>query len=56
MPPMMSVLAITDQVFLKKYVRKYEEDKELVAKLMAIFNNFTSPQRWKNLVGRIRRG
>ncbi|KAL0736858.1 hypothetical protein Bca4012_013068 [Brassica carinata] len=37
-PPTMSpVLAITDEAFLNKYVRKHD-DKELVAELMATFN------------------
>ncbi|KFK40631.1 hypothetical protein AALP_AA2G021700 [Arabis alpina] len=36
LPPLSSVLAITDQAFLNKYVKIYD-DKELVVELMAIF-------------------
>ncbi|KFK23257.1 hypothetical protein AALP_AAs45371U000100, partial [Arabis alpina] len=36
LPPLSSVLAITDQAFLNKYV-KIHDDKKLVVKLMAIF-------------------
>ncbi|CAF1840148.1 BnaC04g19840D [Brassica napus] len=37
LPPVSPVLAITDEAFLNKYVRKHD-DKELVAELMPIFS------------------
>ncbi|CAA7029847.1 unnamed protein product [Microthlaspi erraticum] len=37
LPAMSTVFAITDQDFLNKYVRDHDDDKELVAELMAIF-------------------
>ncbi|KAL0693795.1 hypothetical protein Bca4012_060975 [Brassica carinata] len=35
-PPVGSALACTDELFLKRYVRKHDDDEELVAELMAI--------------------
>ncbi|CAH8352769.1 unnamed protein product [Eruca vesicaria subsp. sativa] len=35
-PPIGSALACTDELFLKRYVRKHDDDKELVDELMAI--------------------
>ncbi|KAF3520294.1 hypothetical protein DY000_02063300 [Brassica cretica] len=37
LPPLSSALVCTDQDFLKRYVRKHDEDEEFVAELMAIF-------------------
>ncbi|KAF8047863.1 hypothetical protein N665_2798s0003 [Sinapis alba] len=36
LPPLSPVLAVTEEAFLNKYVRKHD-DKELVAELMAVF-------------------
>ncbi|CAH8256163.1 unnamed protein product [Arabidopsis lyrata] len=36
LPPMMSVLAITDKAFLNRYVMKHDDHKQLVPELMAI--------------------
>ncbi|KAF8109863.1 hypothetical protein N665_0090s0045 [Sinapis alba] len=44
LPPLSPVLAVTDEAFLNKYVRK-QDDKELVAELMAIF---TGKKRGEN--------
>ncbi|CAN6971324.1 unnamed protein product [Brassica rapa subsp. trilocularis] len=35
-PPVGSALACTDELFLRRYVRKHDDDEELVAELMAI--------------------
>lgn len=35
LPSVCSVLACTDKMFLRRYVRKHDDDKELVAELMA---------------------
>ncbi|KAF8092919.1 hypothetical protein N665_0396s0008 [Sinapis alba] len=37
LPPVSTVLVCTDQDFLKRYVRKHDDDEELVAELMGIF-------------------
>ncbi|XP_013631987.1 PREDICTED: uncharacterized protein LOC106337429 [Brassica oleracea var. oleracea] len=37
LPPLSPVLAVTGEAFLNKYVMKHDDDKELVAELMAIF-------------------
>ncbi|CAF2038893.1 BnaA09g10490D [Brassica napus] len=37
LPPLSSALVCTDQDFLKRYVRKHDEDEEFVAELMAMF-------------------
>lgn len=36
-PPVGSSLACTDELFLRRYVRKHGDDEELVAELMALF-------------------
>ncbi|CAG7860932.1 unnamed protein product [Brassica rapa] len=41
LPPLSSALVCTDQDFLKRYVRKHDEDEEFVAELMAIFTGET---------------
>ncbi|CDY12920.1 BnaA09g13540D [Brassica napus] len=35
-PPVGSALACTDELFLRRYVRKHDDDEELVAELMGI--------------------
>ncbi|CAH8389875.1 unnamed protein product [Eruca vesicaria subsp. sativa] len=45
LPPLSLVLAVTDEAFLNKYVRKHDDDKELVAELMAIFTGEIVPHR-----------
>ncbi|CAA7031864.1 unnamed protein product [Microthlaspi erraticum] len=40
-PAMSSVLVCTDQSFLKKYVKKHDDDKHLVLVLMDVFNGET---------------
>ncbi|KAH0909364.1 hypothetical protein HID58_032685, partial [Brassica napus] len=37
LPSLSSALVCTDQDFLKRYVRKHDEDEEFVAELMAVF-------------------
>ncbi|CAH8256165.1 unnamed protein product [Arabidopsis lyrata] len=48
-PPISSVLTSTSEVFLNLYVRKHDDDKQLVAELMAIFIgdhvSLTTPRR-----------
>ncbi|KAG7587955.1 Transcription termination factor mitochondrial/chloroplastic [Arabidopsis suecica] len=49
LPPISSVLTSTSETFLNLYVRKHDDDKQLVAELMAIFIgdrvSLTTPRR-----------
>lgn len=45
LPPVSTVLVCTDQDFLKRYVRKHDDDEELVAELMGIFSGETRTEK-----------